>query len=176
MRGFVPFLHLTLSVCLCRPLAAQMKTLHFGSCSLNANLQEIRDYFSEIKHIIQGEDTITDIRLLTESRFLGIQAQESCCFLHRILRFYVETVFKHHTPSSPLIERRASSLANSFLSIKRDLRRCKAQLKCHCGEVSRAKMEEIQSTFETLDLNAAAVKAIGEVDLLIHWMAQFQRI
>ncbi|XP_043572170.1 interleukin-20-like [Chiloscyllium plagiosum] len=124
MKSFPTIFCLALSVSISQPPFAESKRLHFGQCSLTANLQEIQDYFSEIKHIIQAEDTITDTRFLTESIFHGIQAEESCCFLRHLLRFYVETVFKHHTPSSSLIERRTSSLANSFLSIKRDLRQC----------------------------------------------------
>ncbi|XP_067913816.1 interleukin-20-like [Heterodontus francisci] len=172
MKGFETFICLVISVSIYQPLGAETKRLHFGQCTLMVNLQEIRDYFSEIKQIIQAEDTITDIRFLTESLFQGIQAEESCCFLRHMLRFYVETVFKHHTPSSSLIERRTSSLANSFLSIKRDLRQCSAQLQCHCGEESKVRIEEIHNAFENLDFNTAAVKAIGEVDSLIHWMAQ----
>uniref|UniRef100_UPI00398EECD3 interleukin-20-like n=1 Tax=Pristiophorus japonicus TaxID=55135 RepID=UPI00398EECD3 len=172
MKGFGAFFCLALSVNIFQPHPAETTRLQFGQCSLMVNLQEIRDYFSEIKQIIQAEDAITDIRLLTESVFHGIQAEESCCFLRHMLRFYVETVFKHHTPSSSFIERRTSSLANSFLSIKRNLRQCNAQLKCQCGEESKVKIGEIQNAFENLDLNAAAVKAIGEVDFLIHWMAQ----
>ncbi|XP_048468230.1 interleukin-20-like [Rhincodon typus] len=171
MKSFATFFCLALSVSIYQPPVTESKRLHFGQCSLTVNLQEIRDYFSEIKHIIQAEDTITDTRLLTESVFHGIQAEESCCFLRHLLRFYVETVFKHHTPSSSLIERRTSSLANSFLSIKRDLQQCSMQFKCHCGEESKVRMQEIHNAFENLDLNVAAVKAIGEVDFLIHWMA-----
>ncbi|XP_067863872.1 interleukin-20-like [Heptranchias perlo] len=176
MKGFGVFFCLAISVFICQPLAAQTRRLHFGQCSLMVNLQEIREYFSEIRPIIQADDAITDIRLLTESIFHGIQAEESCCFLRHVLRFYVETVFKHHTSSSSLIERRTSSLANSFLSIKRDLRQCNAQLKCNCGEESKVNIARIQNAYESLDLNAAAVKAIGEVDVLIHWMAQSHQI
>ncbi|XP_078276472.1 interleukin-20-like [Rhinoraja longicauda] len=172
MTGPIACLCLCLCLCLCRHVAAQPNTLHLGSCSLNVDLQEIGDHFSEIRDTI-GEDTITGTRLLTDSLFHGIQAQESCCFLHHMLRFYVETVFRHHTPSSPLMERRTSSLANSFLRIKRDLRQCKSQLRCHCGEVSMSKAEEMHNTFQMLELRAAAVKAIGEVDSLIQWMSSF---
>uniref|UniRef100_A0A8C4RU68 Uncharacterized protein n=1 Tax=Erpetoichthys calabaricus TaxID=27687 RepID=A0A8C4RU68_ERPCA len=49
---------------------------------------------------------------------------ESCCFLRHTLRFYVEKVFSHYTASNSQIRRRASGLANSFLTIKRDLRQC----------------------------------------------------
>ncbi|XP_043572210.1 interleukin-20-like [Chiloscyllium plagiosum] len=160
------------AVTLFQPLLTQAKRLHFGRCSLAANTAEIQQAFSAIRQPIQMEDTADDVRLLAKSALQGIQAEESCCFLRHLLRFYVETVFKHHTPSSSLIERRTNTLANSFLSIKRDLRQCHAEMKCHCGEESRAMMKKIQNTFENLTLRAAAVKAIGEIDILIEWMEQ----
>ncbi|XP_072338007.1 interleukin-20-like [Scyliorhinus torazame] len=175
MKGLGTVFLLALSGRIYQPVDAEPQRLHFGQCSLMVNLQEIRDYFSEIKHIIQAEDTIIDTRLLTESILHGIEAQESCCFLRHMLRFYVETVFKHHTPSNSLMERTTSRLANSFLSIKRDLRQCSAELNCPCGEESKVRIEQIHNAFENLDFNAAAIKAIGEVNFLIHWMAQSHR-
>uniref|UniRef100_UPI00398E3A74 interleukin 19 like n=1 Tax=Pristiophorus japonicus TaxID=55135 RepID=UPI00398E3A74 len=153
-----------------QPLAAQTKRLHFGQCSVTANIPAIQQAFSEIKQAIQSEDAADDVRLLTKSTFHGIQADERCCFLRHMLGFYVRTVFKHYTTSSSLIERRTHSIANSFLSIKTNLRQCHTEMKCHCGEESRVRMQEIQSTFQQLDLNAAVVKAIGEIDILLDWM------
>ncbi|XP_007897814.1 interleukin-20-like [Callorhinchus milii] len=115
------------------------------------------------------------MRLLNDATFRSIPAEESCCFLNHLLRFYVENVFKHYTPTSDLIKRKTSSLANSFLSVKRDLRQCHAQRKCNCGEQSRAQIKKIQNAFEMLDQRAATVKAYSEVDILIRWMHGFQR-
>ncbi|XP_051891031.1 interleukin-20-like [Pristis pectinata] len=154
------------------PCAAHGRRLNFGRCTVTASMARIQEAFLDIKQAIQAEDATDDIRFLTRSTFNSIEAQESCCFLRHILRFYVETVFKHHTPSSPLIERRTSSLANSFLSIKILLRQCHEERKCHCGEETREKINLIQTTFEKMELNAAAVKAIGEIDILIDWMQQ----
>ncbi|XP_072338006.1 interleukin-20-like [Scyliorhinus torazame] len=153
-------------------ILAQGTRLHFGQCTLTANMAEIQQAFSDIRQAIQAEDTTDDVRLLPKSTFQRIQAQESCCFLRHMLRFYVEIVFKHHTPSNSLIERRTNILANSFLSIKRDLRQCHSEMRCHCGEESRVQMQKMQNTFENLTLRAAAVKAIGEIDILIEWMGQ----
>ncbi|XP_072886352.1 interleukin-20-like [Hemitrygon akajei] len=100
------------------------RSLTFGQCTLTASMTEIQQAFLDIKQAIQAEDEADDIRVLSRSIFHSIQAQESCCFLRHMLRFYVETVFKHHTPSSPLMERRTSSLANYFLSMKILLRQC----------------------------------------------------
>ncbi|XP_038675552.1 interleukin 19 like [Scyliorhinus canicula] len=164
-------------------ILAQGTRLHFGQCTFTANMDEIQQAFSDIRQAIQAEDTTDDVRLLPKSSLRRIQvliapinlpfeAQESCCFLRHMLRFYVETVFKHHTPSNSLIQRRTSRLANSFLSIKRDLRQCHSEMRCHCGEESRIQMQKMQNTFENLTLRAAAVKAIGEIDILIEWMEQ----
>ncbi|XP_042198182.1 interleukin-20-like [Callorhinchus milii] len=149
MKVFGSFLCLTIvSVFVLQPLVAQSKRLHFGKCALSVDLPEIREYFSAIRQTVVTEDVSGHLRLLSKSTFHGIQAEDSCCFLRHLLRFYVENVFKHYTPTSDLIKRKTSSLANSFLSVKRDLRQC-------------------------LNQNAAVVKAIGEIDILIHWMENF---
>ncbi|XP_078251696.1 interleukin-20-like [Rhinoraja longicauda] len=164
--------YIMVAVLASQPLTAQGRRMRFGQCEVTASLDQIQQAFLEIKQAIQAEDATDDVRLLTRSLFQTIEAQESCCFLRHMLRFYVETVFRHHTPSSPLMERRTSSLANYFLSIKILLRQCHDELKCHCAEATREKVKLIQDAFEKMELNAAAVKAIGEIDILIEWMHQ----
>ncbi|XP_032898123.1 interleukin-20-like [Amblyraja radiata] len=170
--------YILVSVLASHPLVTQARRMMFGQCPVTANLDQIHHAFLEIKQAIQAEDASDDVRLLTRSLFQSIETQESCCFLRHMLRFYVETVFRHHTPSSPLMERRTSCLANCFLSIKILLRQClffamqHDEMRCHCAEETREKIKLIQDAFEKMDLNAAAVKAIGEINILIDWMQQ----
>uniref|UniRef100_A0A4W3GN54 Uncharacterized protein n=1 Tax=Callorhinchus milii TaxID=7868 RepID=A0A4W3GN54_CALMI len=117
------FILVAVSVLLAQPLAADCRMLHVGQCSFVANLHEIREYFSEIRNAI---------------------VSKTCCFLNHLLRFYVENVFKHYTPTSDLIKRKTSSLANSFLSVKRDLRQCVSNKTYLCFE------REIPSSWEKM--------------------------
>ncbi|XP_041091789.1 interleukin-20-like [Polyodon spathula] len=150
--------------------SAMGRRLHFGKCVVSIQIHELRDYFSEIRKKIVGEDGNSGVRLLKEHALMNIKPLESCCFLRQLLRFYMENVFNQYTPKDSQIRRRTSSLANSFLSINRDLRQCYAHLHCQCDEETKMRIEAIQSTFEKLDVNAATVKAIGELDYLLDWI------
>ncbi|KAK1139352.1 interleukin-20-like [Acipenser oxyrinchus oxyrinchus] len=150
--------------------AAMGRRLHFGKCVVSVQIHELREYFSEIRKTIVGEDGNSGVRLLKEHAMKNIKPLESCCFLRQLLRFYVESVFNRYTPKDSQIRRRTSSLANSFLSINRDLRQCNAHLHCQCDEETKKRIEAIQSTFEKLDVSAATVKAIGELDYLLDWI------
>ncbi|XP_054836401.1 interleukin-20-like [Eublepharis macularius] len=118
----------------------------FGQCELSGvSFQELRDHFGEIKETVQTQDNRTDVILLKESVLLQTSVSESCCLLRHLLRFYIESVFKHYEATSNLLRRKTSTLANTFLSIKASLRQC-------------------------LDRNIAAIKAVGEMDILFAWM------
>lgn len=52
------------------------------------------------------------------------QEGQTCCFLRLLLRFYVERVFSNYASSHPQQQRCSSALANSFVSIRRDLHKC----------------------------------------------------
>nr|XP_056700814.1 interleukin-20-like [Euleptes europaea] len=123
------------------------KTLQFGQCELSGiSLRELRDYFGEIKETVQNQDTRTDVILLKESVLLQTPMSESCCLLRHLLRFYIESVFRHYEATSNALKRKTSILANTFLHIKTTLRQC-------------------------LDRNIAAIKAVGEMDILFAWMS-----
>uniref|UniRef100_A0A8D1L8M7 Uncharacterized protein n=1 Tax=Sus scrofa TaxID=9823 RepID=A0A8D1L8M7_PIG len=50
--------------------SAGLKTLHLGSCVITANLQGIRNGFSEIRDSVQARDEIIDIRILKKTQSL----------------------------------------------------------------------------------------------------------
>ncbi|XP_015283152.1 PREDICTED: interleukin-24-like [Gekko japonicus] len=139
-----PFTCIVLLSFLCGTIVTkERKILQFGQCELSGiSFRELRDYFGEIKETVQTQDNRTDVILLKESVLLGIPVSESCCLLRHLLRFYIESVFK---ATSNLLRRKTSPLANTFVRIKTTLRQC-------------------------LDSNIAAIKAVGEMDILFAWM------
>nr|KAF6396830.1 interleukin 20 [Rousettus aegyptiacus] len=131
--------------------SAGLKTLHLGSCVVITNLQEMHNGFSEIRDTVPADQ---------------------CCLLRHILRLYLDTVFKNYQTPDHHILRKISSLANSFLTIKKDLRLCHAHMTCPCGEEAKEKYSQILSHFEELKPQEAVVKALGELDILLQWMEE----
>ncbi|XP_048665751.1 interleukin-20 isoform X2 [Marmota marmota marmota] len=142
---------LSVVFCLLWAPSTGFKTLHLGSCVITTNLEEIQSGFSKIR------DTVPSAR---------------CCLLRHLLRLYLDRVFKNYQTSDHNTLRNISSLANSFLTIKKGLRLCHARMTCHCGEEATEKYSQILSHFEKLDLQEAVVKALGELDILLRWMEE----
>ncbi|XP_030418072.1 interleukin-20-like [Gopherus evgoodei] len=138
---------------------------------ISMNINEIRASFTAIKATIQSKDERTDIRILHKSYSLqDTEPVDRCCFLRHLLRFYLATVFNHCKASSPLVSRKVSSIANAFLSIKKELRLCNEVSMCHCGEDVKHKCGQILSQYEKMDVASASLKALGELDILLDWM------
>ncbi|KAM4860792.1 interleukin-20 [Thomomys bottae] len=150
-----------------------LKTLHLGSCVTTINLQEIHNAFSEIRDSVQARDDHIDIRILRNTESLqDTKPSEKCCLFHQVLSLYLDRVFKnYHTPDQHTL-RKISDLANSFLIIKKDLQLCQAHMTCQCEEEATEKFRRILSHFEELEPQAAAVKALGELDILLRWMEE----
>ncbi|XP_052057145.1 interleukin-20 isoform X1 [Apodemus sylvaticus] len=150
-----------------------LKTLHLGSCVIAANLQAIQKEFSEIRDSVQAEDENIDIRILRTTESLrDTKPLDRCCFLRHLVRFYLDRVFKVYQTADRHTLRKISSLANSFLIIKRDLSVCRSRMACHCGEEAMEKYNQILSHFTELELQAAVVKALGELGILLRWMEE----
>ncbi|XP_061486344.1 interleukin-20-like [Rhineura floridana] len=149
--------------------------LNFGQCELSrVSFPELKDYFGVIRKTVQTQDNRTDVILLKESVLQQVPISESCCLLRHLLRFYVESVFRHYEATSNLLKRKTSTLANAFLSIKANLRQCHDQNKCSCGEESHRRFQLVLGEYEKLDQNTVPVKALGEMDLLFAWMEGFK--
>nr|XP_060499146.1 interleukin-20 isoform X2 [Panthera onca] len=128
--------------------SAGLKTLHLGSCVITTNLQAMRNGFSEIRDSVQAKDEIIDIRILRKTESLqDTKPADQCCLLRHVLRLYLDRVFKNYQTPDHHILRKTSSLANSFLTIKKDLRLC-------------------------LTPQAAVAKALGELDILLQWIEE----
>nr|CAB0000535.1 TPA: interferon 2D [Dasypus novemcinctus] len=153
--------------------SASLKTLHLGSCVITTNLQEIQNGFSEIQASVQARDGNVDIRILRKTESLqDIKPTDQCCFLRHLLRLYLDRVFKNYQTPDHHTLRKISTLANSFLTIKKELRLCHAHMTCHCGEDAKEKFSQILSHFEELEPQAAVVKALSELDILLRWMEE----
>ncbi|XP_017203316.1 interleukin-20 isoform X2 [Oryctolagus cuniculus] len=149
-----------------------LRTLQLGSCVVTTDLQEIQSVFSELRHSV-AKDDITDIRILRRTESLqDTKPKGRCCLLRRLLRLYMERVFNNYPAPDHQTLRKISRLANSLLTIKKDLRLCHANKKCHCGKEAMEKYNQILRQFEQLEPQAAVVKALGELDILLQWMEE----
>ncbi|XP_062843264.1 interleukin 19 like [Trichomycterus rosablanca] len=153
--------------------SADGRKLHLGSCTLTVHTHELRHHFHQIRHNMLTQDNHKGVRLLRGDMMKNLQAAESCCFLRQLLHFYLEKVFSGYTNSQSLHRRTTSVLANSFLSMTKDLRACHAQMHCHCSEETNKKFDAIQGVYDKLEIGAASVKAIGELDSLLEWLDSF---
>ncbi|XP_006159342.1 interleukin-20 [Tupaia chinensis] len=172
MRGSgFAFSLLSAVFCLLWTPSAGLKTLHLGSCVITTNLQQLQKGFSEIRGSVQAKDENIDIRILrTTDSLQDTKPADRCCLLRHLLRLYLDRVFKNYQTPDHHILRKISSLANSFLTIKKELRLCHDHMTCHCGEEAMKKYSQILSHFKELDPQAAVVKALGELDILLRWM------
>ncbi|XP_066527815.1 interleukin 19 like [Hoplias malabaricus] len=153
--------------------SATGRRLHLGACSLTVHTHELRHHFQQIRHSMLTEDSHKGVRLLRPDTMKNLQATESCCFLKQVLRFYIEKVFNSYTSSHSLHRRTTSVLANSFLSITKDLRACQTQMHCQCSQETNLMFDAIQTSYDMLEMGAASVKAIGELDSLLEWLEGF---
>uniref|UniRef100_A0A8C5TWU2 Interleukin 19 n=1 Tax=Malurus cyaneus samueli TaxID=2593467 RepID=A0A8C5TWU2_9PASS len=134
------------------------KIFHFGACRVSMSTAEIRAGFTAIKA------NIVIIKLIF------FKSSDRCCITHHLLTFYVDKVFKHCTTEDSFVNRKISSIANSFLSTRRKLGQCREQNNCECGEESTEKFKQILANYEGLNVTSAAMKSLGELDILLDWM------
>ncbi|XP_057583189.1 interleukin-20 [Hippopotamus amphibius kiboko] len=173
MKGSGLLCFLSAVFCLFWTPSAGLKTLHLGNCVITTSLQGIRSGFLEIRDNVQAKDEIIDIRILRKTQSLqDTKPADQCCLLRHILRLYLDRVFKNYQTPDHHTLRKISGLANSFLTIKKDLRLCHAHMTCPCGEEATEKFSQIMSHFEKLQPQAAVVKALGELDILLQWLEE----
>ncbi|KFV11384.1 Interleukin-20, partial [Tauraco erythrolophus] len=125
--------------------AAGSKIFHFGPCRISVSVTEIRSGFTAIKANIQARDPIKTLSILSHPQSLHKVKVDRCCIILHLFNFYVDKVFKHCKTEDSYINRKISSIANSFLSVKRKLGQC-------------------------LNVTSAAIKSLGELDILLDWM------
>ncbi|KFR16509.1 Interleukin-20, partial [Opisthocomus hoazin] len=126
--------------------AAGNKIFRFGPCRVSMSMAEIRSGFTAIKANIQARDPVRTLSILSHPHSLHkVKSSDRCCIIHHLFNFYVDKVFKHCKTEDSFINRKISSIANSFLSVKRKLEQC-------------------------LNVTSAAMKSLGELDILLDWM------
>ncbi|NXS95398.1 IL20 protein, partial [Jacana jacana] len=172
MKGSRLFLCLlSISCCLNLMPTVGNKIFHFGPCRVSMSVTEIRSGFTAIKANIQARDPIRTLSILSHPHSLHkVKLLDRCCITHQLFNFYVDKVFKHCRTEDSFVNRKISSIANSFLSVKRKLGQCQEQNKCLCGQESAEKFKQILANYEGLNVTSAAIKSLGELDILLDWM------
>ncbi|NXN98945.1 IL20 protein, partial [Rhinopomastus cyanomelas] len=172
MKGSHLFLCL-FSVSCCSRLTSALgsKVLHLGHCRVSLSSPEIRAGFNAIKANIQARDPIRTLSILSHPHSLHkVKSSDRCCITHHLLDFYMDKVFRHCKTEDPFIDRRISSIANSFLSARRKLEQCHLQNQCACGQESREKLTQVLANYAALNVTSAAIKSLGELDILLDWV------
>uniref|UniRef100_A0A8D0DNL6 Interleukin 19 n=1 Tax=Salvator merianae TaxID=96440 RepID=A0A8D0DNL6_SALMN len=100
----------------------------FGPCNISININEIWDSFAAVKEFVVS---IVSCAFLYETH---PASSDRCCLIHRVLRFYLDRVFRHCETENLHINRKISGIANSFLSIVKKFRECQDESLCNCGE------------------------------------------
>ncbi|XP_030274360.1 interleukin 19 like [Sparus aurata] len=159
-------LSLLLLLLACVSELVQSRTLHLDSCSVNVHTHELRKYYLTIRSNAIAGDSEVGVKLLEKSLIKDVQDGQTCCFLHLVLRFYVERVFSNYASSQPQDQRCSSALANAFVSIRRDIHKCH----CQCSEDTQRKVDSLHAEFIKLEINQAAQKAVGELDTVLEWL------
>ncbi|XP_069488704.1 interleukin-20-like [Ambystoma mexicanum] len=159
-----------LAIFLCWMQVAEGRLPHFGQCAVVVDMQEVKGYFEAIKASVHTKDAIADVKLLDIRLLNGIQHAERCCFLRELLRFYLTKVFTPLEATNDNISREVKHLANSFRSMKLQLKNCRENLKCLCGEQTKNMMAIIEEQFEKLDGKSATLKGMSELNILIEWL------
>uniref|UniRef100_H0YS51 Interleukin 19 n=1 Tax=Taeniopygia guttata TaxID=59729 RepID=H0YS51_TAEGU len=148
------------------------RIFHFGACRVSISMTEIRAGFTAIKanivSICQAPGGLGEPLEPLWSQQL--HSSDRCCITYQLFTFYVDKVFKHCRTEDSFVNRKISSIANSFLSTRRKLGQCREQNNCLCGEESTEKFKQILANYEGLNVTSAAMKSLGELDILLDWM------
>ncbi|NXI35409.1 IL20 protein, partial [Galbula dea] len=172
MKGSHLFLCLLSMLCsLSLVPTAGSQIFQLGSCRVPISMAEIRAGFNTIKANIQARDPIKTLSILSYPHSLHkLKSSDRCCITHHLFNFYVDKVFKHCKTEDSYVNRKISSIANSFLSVRRSLQQCHEQNKCLCGQESTEKLRQILVNYQGLNVTSAAIKSLGELDILLDWM------
>ncbi|CAH2220966.1 Hypothetical predicted protein [Pelobates cultripes] len=164
------YIALNLICCLLIKLPSTVASERKNLCPVFAEFYEFKRHFEAIKDVLHNEDLITDISLLKANTLNNIHASEHCCFLLKIGQFYLANVFPNVSDRSKTLQRHFSHLANSVLGLKIELKHCQSTMRCPCGMYSHQIVEDMKAEFYKLDMEAASLKAVGELNILFSWM------
>ncbi|XP_044530876.1 interleukin-19 [Gracilinanus agilis] len=140
-------------------------------CLISMDIHHIEKSFQGIKNAIQAKDVFQNVTILSASETLyNITPSDVCCMTKTLLRFYVDRGFRNHEESDPKIQRGLSTIANSFLQILNVLEQCQNQKNCYCREEVTEKSQLIVRNYEQMEVKAAAIKSLGELDIFLSWI------
>ncbi|XP_023357696.1 interleukin-19 [Sarcophilus harrisii] len=149
---------------------------HAGSlrrCLISMDIHHMEKSFQGIKTAVQAKDSFQNITILSASETLyNITSSDVCCMTKDVLQFYVDKVFRNHEESDPRIQRGLSTIANSFLHIRNALEQCRSQKNCYCRKETTSKFQLIVRNYEQMEVKAAAIKSLGELDILLSWISR----
>ncbi|OCT91927.1 interleukin-20 [Xenopus laevis] len=139
-------------------------------CPVSLDIQEFKKYHESVKEVLHKKDVITDVSLLKAKVLNQIHPSEQCCFLLKLGRFYMNNIFPKLEISSIKEQKGLNHLANSVLGLKIELKHCHSSMRCPCGDQSHKIMEDFRETFYQMETEAAIIKAIGDLNILIRWL------
>ncbi|XP_075396674.1 interleukin-19 [Tenrec ecaudatus] len=158
------FLGMILFLC-----SVHARSLHRCPTAMDTN--PVKQSFRAIKDAVQANDTFKNVTIL--SKLQSIKPLDMCCVTRKLLEFYMERVFKHREELSLHISRGVSSISNSFLPLQRTVQPCKARRLCPCSEDATNAMRIIISNYDQLEVQAAVIKSLGELDVFIAWIDKY---
>ncbi|XP_008053897.2 interleukin-24 [Carlito syrichta] len=155
---------------------AQGQEFRFGPCQVKGvMLRELQEAFWAVKDTVQAQDNITSVRLLQQEVLQNVSDAESCYLIYAMLKFYLNTVFKnyHNRTVEFRIMKSSSSLANNFIVIMSQLQPSQEDEMLSISESAHRRFLLFRGAFRQLDIEAALIKAFGELDILLAWMEKF---
>ncbi|KFO19647.1 interleukin-24 [Fukomys damarensis] len=151
----------------------------FGPCRVEGvALPGLWEAFRTVKDAVQVQDNNTSIRLLRCEVLQNVSDSESCHLVHDLLKFYLNTVFKHYYPkiAESNTQPSFSTLANNFVFIVSKLQSSQAGEMPPDKDRARRRFLLFKRAFKQLEIQAALTKAFGEVDILLTWMGKFYQL
>ncbi|XP_031196315.1 interleukin-24 [Mastomys coucha] len=157
----------------------QAEKFQFGPCQVTGvSLSQLWGAFRTVKNTVQTQDDITSVQLLKPQVLQNVSGAESCYLARRLLRFYLETVFKnyHSKIAKSKVWNSFSTLANNFKAIESKLQPHKDNALRPIIDSARQRFSLFHRAFKQLNTEVALVKAFGEVDILLSWMQHFYHL
>ncbi|XP_068598076.1 interleukin 19 like [Brachionichthys hirsutus] len=142
------------------------RPLDLDSCTINVHTQELRRHLSIVRSDAVMGDGEIGVKLLDSSLARSTQDGQKCCLIHLVLRFYIERVFNNYAAPQAESQRRCSSLANAFLTIRKDILKCQ----CNCTEGTQRSVDSLHAAFNRMEIRRAAQKAVGELGTVLEWL------
>ncbi|CAL1607948.1 unnamed protein product [Knipowitschia caucasica] len=164
LQCFVPLCFLYFLSFLSLP-GCESRTVILDKCVINVHTHELQKHCSALRPSAIAGDTAIEVRLLDKTLIQKVNEGQTCCFMRLLLRFFVERVFVNFV-SEPQLQSKASAVANGLISVRSNIHTCR----CQCDEDTQRIMDSIVTEFDKLQINAAAKKAVGELDTVLDWL------